>query len=83
MVTMKVNIQFNLTEYFFYIYEVLLYISYINDKSNRLLWWKSFVVKFCGIIIELKNFREPPAIYKSSCTIDVEFFPFDEQLCMF
>jgi len=36
----------------------------------------SYVVYVTGDVLWI-----PPAIYKSSCTMDVEFFPFDEQYC--
>uniref|UniRef100_A0AC34QQC7 Nicotinic acetylcholine receptor beta 1 subunit n=1 Tax=Panagrolaimus sp. JU765 TaxID=591449 RepID=A0AC34QQC7_9BILA len=37
----------------------------------------------CNVVIDHKGdmLWVPPAIYKSSCIIDVEFFPFDEQVC--
>lgn len=37
----------------------------------------------CNVVINHKGemLWVPPAIYKSSCIIDVEFFPFDEQIC--
>ncbi|CAJ0569485.1 unnamed protein product, partial [Mesorhabditis spiculigera] len=45
--------------------------------------WVTMVSFMCNVVIENNGSMlwVPPAIYKSSCGIDVEYFPFDEQIC--
>ncbi|KAE9552233.1 hypothetical protein FO519_004542 [Halicephalobus sp. NKZ332] len=46
------------------------------DGQYEVSFYSNVVVEHTGEMLWV-----PPAIYKSSCTIDVEFFPFDEQVC--
>ncbi|KAK0407735.1 hypothetical protein QR680_003556 [Steinernema hermaphroditum] len=46
------------------------------DGNYEVSFYSNVVVEHTGEMLWV-----PPAIYKSSCTIDVEFFPFDEQIC--
>ncbi|XP_071504070.1 neuronal acetylcholine receptor subunit beta-2-like [Diadema antillarum] len=51
---------------------------YNNANGNYDVQFKvNAIVKYTGDVMWL-----PPAIYKSSCKIDIEYFPFDEQSCL-
>ncbi|KRZ42935.1 Acetylcholine receptor subunit beta-type unc-29 [Trichinella pseudospiralis] len=47
------------------------------DGHYEVSFYSNVMVESDGTILWV-----PPAIYKSSCTIDVENFPFDEQTCL-
>uniref|UniRef100_A0A0N4Z6Q5 Neur_chan_LBD domain-containing protein n=1 Tax=Parastrongyloides trichosuri TaxID=131310 RepID=A0A0N4Z6Q5_PARTI len=46
------------------------------DGNYEVSFYSNVVVSHTG-----KMLWVPPAIYKSSCTIDVEYFPMDQQIC--
>ena len=50
---------------------------YSADGSYEVTLMTKATVFFNGMV----EWR-PPAIYKSSCLIDVEFFPYDVQTCI-
>ena len=49
---------------------------YSADGNYQVTLMTKATVHYTGLVV-----WEPPAIYMSSCKIDVEFFPFDQQTC--
>jgi len=55
-------------------YKAVVHIVCSADGKYEVTYKPNVVVFYTGDVLWI-----PPAIYKSSCTMDVEFFPFDEQ----
>lgn len=62
---------FILMQNFYYIFFV-----FSADENFDSRFPVNFVVQYTGHVLQV-----PPAIIKSSCEIDITWFPFDEQLC--
>ena len=56
---------------------VLLVICYSADGDYEVTLMTKATVHHSGLVV-----WQPPTIYKSSCAIDVEYFPYDVQTCI-
>lgn len=52
-------------------------VAYSADGSYEVTIQTKATVYYNGLVV-----WQPPAVYKSSCAIDVEFFPYDVQTCV-
>lgn len=56
---------------------LLVMFSYSADGNYEVTLMTKATVYYNGLVV-----WQPPAVYKSSCAIDVEFFPYDVQTCV-
>jgi len=61
------------------IFELIFFLIllYSADGNYEVTLMTKATLKYTGEV-----YWKPPAIYKSSCEINVEYFPFDEQSCL-
>ncbi|GJQ72577.1 hypothetical protein Trydic_g1244 [Trypoxylus dichotomus] len=69
---------YSVTRHNFSLVSLLSVIMFISADGNFEVTLATKATIYHQGLVEWK----PPAIYKSSCEIDVEYFPFDEQTCV-